>query len=57
MRALEGPLSVLDLLDARLAQAFSVLAQTTDHQEYSLYIPSLERQLFRGTAVRKEGGT
>jgi 3'-5' exoribonuclease len=50
-------LSMLHLLDARLAQAFSVLAQTNDDQEFSSYIPSLERQLFRGTAARKEGAT
>ena len=47
-------LSILDLLDARLAQAFSVLAQTTDDKEFTSYIPSLERQLFRGTAASKE---
>ena len=50
-------LSMLDLLDARLAQAFSVLAQTNDDREFSSFIPSLERQLFRGTAARKEGVT
>jgi 3'-5' exoribonuclease len=47
-------LSIIDLLDARLAQSFSVLAQTTDGQDFSPYVPSLERQLFRGTTVRKE---
>lgn len=47
-------LSVLDLLDARLAQVFSVLAQTPEDQAFSSYVPSLERQLFRGTAARKE---
>ena len=47
-------LSILDLLDARLEQAFSVLTQTPEDQEFSSYVPSLERQLFRGTAARKE---
>ena len=47
-------LSILDLLDARLAQAFSVLTQTPEDQEFSSYVPSLARQLFRGTAARKE---
>jgi 3'-5' exoribonuclease len=47
-------LSVLDLLDARLAQVFSVLAQTPEDQAFSPYVPSLERQLFRGTAAGKE---
>jgi hypothetical protein len=44
-------LSVLDLLDARLAQVFSVLAQTPNDQAFSPYVPSLERQLFCGTAA------
>ena len=47
-------LSILDLLDARLAQSFSVLAQTTAGQDFSPYVPSLERQLFRGSALSKE---
>ena len=47
-------LSILDLLDARLVQAFSMLTQTPEDQEFSSYVPSLERQLFRGTAARKE---
>ena len=47
-------LSILDLLDARLEQAFSVLTQTPEDQEFSSYVPSLERQLFRGTTARKE---
>jgi hypothetical protein len=47
-------LSILDLLDARLEQAYSLLAQTPPDQEFSAYIPSLERQLFRGTAAREE---
>jgi 3'-5' exoribonuclease len=47
-------LSILDLLDARLAQVFSVLAQTPEDQAFSPYVPSLERQLFRGTAARRE---
>jgi 3'-5' exoribonuclease len=47
-------LSILDLLDARLAQAYSILEQTPPDQEFSSYVPSLERQLFRGTSARKE---
>jgi 3'-5' exoribonuclease len=47
-------LSILDLLDARLEQAYSVLAQTPHDQEFSPYVPSLERQLFRGMTPRKE---
>jgi 3'-5' exoribonuclease len=42
-------LSILDLLDARLEQAFGILSQTALDQEFTPYIPSLERQLFRGT--------
>jgi 3'-5' exoribonuclease len=47
-------LSILDLLDARLEQAYSVLAQTPEHQVFSPYVPSLERQLFRGISAREE---
>ena len=49
-------LSILDLLDARLEQAYSVLAQMPEDHEFSPYVSSLERQLFRGTAARKEDG-
>jgi 3'-5' exoribonuclease len=45
-------LSILDLLDARLEQAYSVLAQTPPDQEFSSYVPSLERQIFRGIAAK-----
>jgi 3'-5' exoribonuclease len=51
--------SILDLLDARLEQGFSVLSQIAADQEFSPYIPSLERQLFRdkATAARQEEGS
>jgi hypothetical protein len=45
-------LSILDMLDARLEQAYSVLAQTPPDQEFSSYVPSLERQIFRGIAAK-----
>ena len=46
--------SILDLLDARLEQAYSVLGQTPEDQEFSPYVPSFERQLFRGPCAREE---
>jgi hypothetical protein len=49
------PLSIFDLLDARLEQAYSVLAQTPEDQDFSSYVPSLERQLFRAMTARKDG--
>jgi 3'-5' exoribonuclease len=41
-------LSLLDLMDARLEQAFHLIDSTPSGDEFTPYIPSLERQLFRG---------
>ncbi len=41
-------LSQLDLMDARLEQAFRLIDSAPAEEEFTPYIPSLERQLFRG---------
>lgn len=41
-------LNLMDLLDARLEQAFRLLGQTSVTEEFTAYVPSLGRQLFRG---------
>ncbi len=41
-------LSLLDLMDARLEQAFRLIDSAPAEEEFTPYIPSLERQLFRG---------
>jgi 3'-5' exoribonuclease len=52
-------LSILDLLDARLEQAFRLLAQAPGDDAFTPYIPSLERQLYRvpKAVVAQEGAT
>jgi 3'-5' exoribonuclease len=44
-------LSLLDLMDARLEQAYHLIDSAPSGDEFTPYIPSLERQLFRGFAV------
>jgi 3'-5' exoribonuclease len=44
-------LSLLDLMDARLEQAYRLIDSAPSGDEFTPYIPSLERQLFRGFAV------
>jgi len=44
-------LSLLDLMDARLEQAYRLIDSAPSADEFTPYIPSLERQLFRGFAV------
>ncbi len=41
-------LNLMDLLDARLDQAFRLIDQGPATEEFTAYVPSLERQLFRG---------
>src|SRR5260370_35069112 len=40
-------LSLLDLMDARLEQAFRLIDSAPAGEEFTSYVPSLERQLFR----------
>ena len=48
-------LSILDLLDARMEQVFRTIDSAPDGEEFTAYVPSLERQLFRGFAVASGG--
>ncbi len=41
-------LNLIDLIDARLEQAFRLIDQAGQEAEFTAYVPSLERQLFRG---------
>ena len=41
-------LNLMDLLDARLEQVFRLIDQGPATEEFTVYVPSLERQLFRG---------
>jgi len=41
-------LHALDDLDARLDQAYRVIEQTPSGEEWSAYVPTLRRQLYRG---------
>jgi 3'-5' exoribonuclease len=47
-------LSLLDLMDARLEQAFRLIDSAPGGEQFTAYIPSLERQLFRGFEHRAE---
>ncbi len=49
-------LSILDLLDARLEQVFGMLDSTSEREPFTPYVPSLERQLFRGFQKPVAGG-
>ena len=40
-------LSIMDLLDARLEQAWRIIDQGSSGEEWTAYVPSLERQLYR----------
>ena len=40
--------SIMDLLDARLEQAWRLIDQAPAGEEWTAYVPSLERQLYRG---------
>lgn len=44
-------LSILDLLDARMEQVLRTIDSAPDGEEFTAYVPSLERQLFRGFAA------
>ena len=41
-------LSLIDLLDARMEQAYRLIDSVPSGDEFTGYVPSLERQLFRG---------
>jgi hypothetical protein len=47
-------LSLLDLMDARMEQVFKLIASAPAGDEFTSYVPSLERQLFRGFAEQPE---
>ena len=49
-------LSLLDLMDARLEQVFRLLDSAPVGDEFTSYVPSLERQLFRGFEEQPEQG-
>ncbi len=49
-------LSILDLLDARLEQVFRLLDSGSAREPFTPYVPSLERQLFRGFQAAEAGG-
>lgn len=43
-------LHMMDLMDARLEQMFRLIDEVPAGEEFTSYVPSLERQLFRGFA-------
>jgi 3'-5' exoribonuclease len=49
-------LSLLDLMDARMEQVFRLIASAPAGEEFTSYVPSLERQLFRGFGEQPEPG-
>ena len=48
-------LSILDLLDARMEQVFRTIDSAPAEEEFTPYVPSLERQLFRGFTAAAGG--
>ncbi len=50
-------LSILDLMDARLEQVFRLIDSAPAGEEFTSYVPSLERQLFCGFEVAATAGT
>jgi hypothetical protein len=49
-------LSLMDLMDARLEQVFRLLDTAPVGDEFTSYLPSLERQLFREFEEPPESG-
>jgi len=47
-------LSLLDLMDARMEQVFRLIESAPAGEEFTSYVPSLERQLFRGFGKHPE---
>ena len=47
-------LHLMDMLDARMEQMFRLINQDTGTGEFTTYVPSLSRQLFRGLSEREE---
>lgn len=50
-------LSLLDLMDARFEQVFRLIDSAEPSEEFTAYVPSLERQLFRGVEEFAAGCT
>jgi 3'-5' exoribonuclease len=50
-------LSIIDLLDARLEQAWRLIDQAPAGGEWTAYVPSLERQLYRGCPLEVRVGS
>jgi 3'-5' exoribonuclease len=48
-------LSIADLLDARLEQAWRLIDQAPADEEWTAYVPSLERQLYRRRPLEAAG--
>ena len=49
-------LSLLDLMDARMEQVSRLIESAPAGEEFTSYVPSLERQLFRGFGEQPEPG-
>jgi len=49
-------LSLLDLMDARLEQVFRLIDAAPAEDEFTAFVPSLERQLFRGFEEPRSAG-
>ena len=47
-------LSLLDLMDARMEQVFRLIDSAPVGEEFTSYVPSLVRQLFRGFGEQPE---
>ena len=47
-------LSIMDLIDARLEQAWRLIDQAPAGEEWTAYVPSLERQLYRWNPLQAE---
>jgi 3'-5' exoribonuclease len=47
-------LHFMDMLDARMEQMFRLINQDTGTGEFTAYVPSLSRQLFRGLSEQEE---
>src|SRR5215472_17055164 len=48
---------IIDLLDARLEQAWRLIDQGPAGEEWTAYVPSLERQLYRWCPLQAAAGT
>jgi hypothetical protein len=48
------PLSIMDLLDARLEQAWRLIDQLPVGEQWTAYVPSLGRQIYRWLSLEAE---